>query len=96
MEIGSLPQQPNGLKGEFGIYDHCVLKTPSLQPFAAHFWEKKEKPVCVSLVFVVCFSSTTCKYTPFLYVSYIKIYMYMYGEIYNIYIICRDLFLQHI
>jgi len=41
METGSLPQQPSGLKGKFDIYDHHVLEMPSLQPFAAHFWERK-------------------------------------------------------
>lgn len=80
-------------QGEFGVTDQLMFKT-SLQSFEAQFWGKK--PVCVSLVFVVCFSNITYKYTPFLYILYIKIYMYMYGEICNIYIIIRDLFLLHI
>lgn len=33
----------NGLKGEFGIYDHHVFKMSSFQPFAACFWGKKKK-----------------------------------------------------
>lgn len=93
MEILPLPKQPNGLKGEFGAHDHRVFKTPSLQPFAACSWEEN---LCVSLVFVVCFSNTTYKRAPFVYVSYMKLYTYLYGEIYNMYIICRDLFLQTI
>lgn len=55
-----------------------------------------KETVFVSLVFVVCFSNITYQYTPFLYMLHIKIYMYMYGEIHNIYIIIRDLFLLHI
>lgn len=92
MERGSQPQQCQKAEGEFGGYDHHMFKTSSLQPFEA--WG--EKAVFVSLVFVVCFSNITYKYAPFLYVLYIKIYMYMYGEICNIYIITRDLFLLHI
>lgn len=92
MERGSLPQQCQQAEGEFGVYDHHVFKTSSLQQFEA--WGGKI--VFVSLVFVLCFSTITYKYTPFIYMLYIKIYMSMYGEICYIYIIIRDLVLLHI
>lgn len=58
-----------------------------------------EKVVCFSLVFVVCFSNTTYKYVPFIYMWYIKyicicteryIYHIYYTQIFvfTAYIIC--------
>lgn len=83
-------------KGELGVYIIMCLKHLLSSHLKHNLGGKEKQTVYVSPVFDVCFSNITYKYTPFLYMLHTKIYMYMYGEICNIYIIIRDLSLLHI
>lgn len=85
----------NGLKGEFGIYDHHVFKMSSFQPFAACFWGKKKKK---SLTFICClfFLCYLWVHTFSLCVIYTDIYGYVWRYIYHIYCTQRFVFTAYI